>query len=105
MINRTTWTGLGTGLRILAGCSSGGDDAAPPAPLAAITTANAQAIASSVMKSALEGGDMGSFAGFGPVSVSSPKPTRVSYAKVAEMQDAGVDALLQHAQAVAMVPV
>jgi len=105
MINRTTWTVLGTGLLILAGCSSGGGDAAPAAPLAAITTTNASAIASSVMKASLEGGDMGSFAGFEPVSVSSPKSTRVSYSKVAEIQNAGVDALLQHAQMVALVPV
>jgi hypothetical protein len=104
MINRTTWTVLATALLMLAGCSSGGDDA-PPVPLAAITATNAPTIASSVMKASLEGGDMGAFAGFEPVSVSSPKSTRVSYSKVAEIQNAGVDALLRHAQSVAVVPV
>jgi hypothetical protein len=90
---------------MLAGCSGGGGDDPPPAPLAAITTANAPAIAKSVMTAALDGGDVGSFAGFQPVSVSSPKSTRVSYSKVAEIQNAGVDALLQQAQAVSFVPV
>jgi hypothetical protein len=91
----------------LAGCGGGGGDADAPAPLAAITTTNAQAIASSVVTASLEGGDMGSFAGFTPVgaSASSPKSARVSYSKVAEIQNAQIGALLQHTQAVALVPV
>jgi hypothetical protein len=90
----------------LAGCSGGGGDDPPPAPLATITTANAPAIASSVMTAAFDGGDLGSFA-FGPLGapVSSPKTTRVYYSKVAAIQGAQIDALLQHTQAVSLVPV
>ena len=106
MNNRATWTVLGTGLLFLAGCSGGGGDDSPPVPLATITTANAPAIASSVMTAALDGGDLGSFA-FGPIGtpVSSPKSTRVYYSKVAEIQNEQIGALLQHTQAVAMVPI
>jgi hypothetical protein len=97
---------LGIGLLTLAGCSGGGGDDPPPAPLAAITTANAPAIASSVMSAALDGGDLGSFA-FGSTGapVSSPKSARVYYSKVAEIQNAQIGALLQHTQAVALVPI
>jgi len=106
MINRTTWTVLGTGLLFMAGCSGGGGDDPAPSPLATITTANAPAIASSVMTAALDGGELGSFA-FGPMGapVSSPKSTRVYYSKVAEIQNAQLGALLQHTQAVALVPI
>ena len=107
MINRTTWTVLGTGLLFLVGCSGGGgDEDTPPAPLATITTANAPAIASSVVTAAFDGGDLGSYA-YGPMGapVSSSKSERVYYSKVAAIQDAGIDALVQHAQSVSLVPV
>ena len=106
MINRTTWTVLGTGLLFLVGCGGSGDDASP-APTATVTTTNAPTIASSVVKASLEGGDLGSFAAFGPMGAppSSPKSARVYYSKVAEIQNAGVDALLQHTQTIALVPV
>src|SRR6185436_11439305 len=58
MINRTTWIVLGTGLLMLAGCGGGGSDD-PPVPLAAITTANAPAIARSVVTAAFQGDDLG----------------------------------------------
>jgi hypothetical protein len=49
---------------------------------------------------------MGSFVGFVPAAAPrSPKPTRVYYSKVAEIQNAQIGALLQHAQTVAVVPV
>ncbi|HSC13526.1 MAG TPA: hypothetical protein VLI71_00310, partial [Gammaproteobacteria bacterium] len=107
MINRTTWTVVGTVLLFLAGCGGGGDDDPSPAPTATITTTNAPTIARSVVKASLEGRDLGSFAAFGPMggSASSPKSARVYYSKVAEIQNAAVDALLQHTQTVALVPV
>ena len=50
---------------------------------------------------------MGSFVGFVPAAApaGSPKSTRVYYAKVAEIQNAQIGALLQHAQTLAFVPV
>lgn len=106
MINRTAWTVLGIGLLILAGCGGGDGDDAPAAPLATITTTNAQVIASSVVTASFDGGDLGSFA-FAPMGapVSSPKSTRVYYSKVAEIQNAQIGALVQHAQTVALVPI
>lgn len=106
MNNRAKWTLLPTALVFFAGCSGGGGDDPPPVPLATITAANAPAIASSVMSAALDGGDLGSFA-FGPMgsSVSSPKSTRVYYSKVAAIQNEQIGALLQHTQAVSLVPI
>ena len=96
---------LGTGVLFLAGCSGGGDDP-PPVPLATITTANAPAIAGSVMTAALDGGDLGSFA-FSPMGApaSSPKSTRVYYSKVAEIQNAQIGALLRQTQPVFLAPI
>ena len=106
MSNRSTLTVVGTGLLFLAGCGSDGGDDPVRAPLAAITTTNAPAIASAVVTASLAGGDLGSFVAFGPmdVSASSPKSARVYYSKVAEIQGAQMGALLQQAQAVALVP-
>jgi len=103
MINRTTWIVLGTGLLMLAGCGGGGSDD-PPVPLAAITTANAPAIARSVVTAAFQGDDLGTFA-FAPMGVSSPKTAPVYFSKVAEIQEARIGALLQQAQTFALVPV
>ena len=106
MVDRATWTVVGTGLLFVTGCSGGGGDDLPPVTLATITTANAPVIASSVMSAALDGGDLGSLA-FGPMggSVSSPKSTRVYYSKVAEIQNQQISALLQHTHAVSLVPI
>lgn len=102
MNNRSTWSVALAGLLTLAGCGGGGD-APSPAPLAAITTTNALTIASSVVTASLEGGNLGSFVGF--ASASSPKPERVYYAKVSEIQNAEIGALVRQTRIGAVIPV
>lgn len=107
MINRATWAVAAMGLTALAGCGGGGNDEPAPVPLATITTANAPVIASAVVTASLDGDDLGSFAAFGPMGapVSAPKSTRVYHAKVAEIQNAQIGALLKHAQTFGQPPI
>jgi hypothetical protein len=78
------------GVFVLAGCSGSGDPGLtlpPPADPASITSQNAPVIASAVVTSALEGGELGAFASLG--TLASPQMSGESgliYAKAAELQ-------------------
>jgi hypothetical protein len=107
MVSSSRGSVLAAGLLVLAGCGGGGGGDPPAPSLAAITSANAPAIAGAVMSASLEGGDLGSFASFGPAGAPamSSKGTLVQ-SKAAEIQHAHVVAVLKQAAAgVAQAPI
>lgn len=92
------------GALALAGCGGGGGSGAP-APSAAITSSNATQIAASVMSSAQNAGDLGSFAFSGSTTTLSTSSKSILAARVAEVQNAQVDALVRRTHAIALATI
>lgn len=89
---------VGLGMAGLAACGGGGggSNAAPPATLATITTTNAPDIAGAVMAAALEGGDLGGFAGLaGPITSA---PSTVLLTKVGSIPVGQAKSMLEESQ-------
>ena len=83
----------------LAACGGGSDAPAPPENLVQITSANAPAIAGSVLKATYDSGELGAFADLsgGIGGAGAPKPSNV-YSKVGEAQIAYTKPMLTDSQ-------
>jgi hypothetical protein len=106
MVNLGKSSLIATSIVALAACSGGGGDESP-LNYAAITTANAPAIAGAVMSSSLEGSNLGSFADLG-AAAGPPKSSqsKLVSAKVVEIEHAYLDTLLKGREpAIALAPI
>jgi len=93
-----------SGVLTLVGCSGGGGGGDPAAP-AAITAGNATLIAASVMGAAQNAADLGQFTFFGPTTTLAFSSKSILAAKVADVRNAGLDALMRRAQAIPLAPI
>jgi len=86
-----------SGAVTLAGCSGGGSDSAAPA---SIKTSDATLIAASVIGAAQNVGDLGFFVFFGPTPTLSAPSKSILAAKVGEVRNAAIDALVRRVRVI-----